>query len=420
MKVDSGMMLAIAAVAIFTPPKLLRAQPGGAAHGYALVIGITGYPKFQEADRLRFADADARSFAQFLQSPAAGEFPEGQVRLLLDQSATRSGIYEQISWISRRASSNDVVYIFFAGHGVLDDSQEAYFMPYDADPSDPYALGIRADSFLQELRHRITAKQVVFFIDACHAAAVYSPGGLATRGGGNIVPALRAVWQEELAHLQELNMGFLAAASNQLSLEDADLHHGVFTWFLIKGLQGAADTNHDHRVTAGELRDYLVDKVEAYSRSRAALQTPTTSPAFDADRVLAIVPASAPMAAMSKIGPPPPPMSKIGPPPETAPASFKLLAVARDAAPRGNQRRFDFDISIASSPATLSRVVNVAYDLETPGNPLHFDSASRSNGFQVSYNGWGCYPAVHVRIEMMNPSETVARDFNMCESLGWR
>ncbi len=410
MKVKPGLMLGILAAVIFTPPNPLLAQTGGAAHGYALVIGITGYPKFREADRLRFADADARSFAQFLQSPAAGEFPEEHIRLLLNQSATRAGIYEEISWISRRASSDDVVYIFFAGHGVLDDSQQAYFMPYDGDPSDPYALGIRADSFLQELRHRITAKQVVFFIDACHAAAVYSPDGLATRGGGNIVPALRAAWQEELAHLQELNMGFLATASNQLSLEDADLHHGVFTWFLINGLQGAADTNHDNRITAGELRDYLVDKVEAYSRSHAALQTPTTSPAFDADRVLAIVPAPAPQATMSKMGPPR----------ETAPASFRLLAVARDAAPRGNQRRFDFDLSVASSPATLSRVASVAYDFETPGNPLHFDSATRSNGFQVSYNGWGCYPTVHVRIEMVNPSETVLRDFNMCESLGWR
>jgi len=293
MKVEPGMTLAFLAAAIFSPPNPLRAQPGGAAHGYALVIGIIGYPKFQAADRLRFADEDARGFAQFLQTPAAGEFPEEHIRLLLNQSATRAGIYEQIAWISRRASSDDVVYIFFAGHGVLDDSQQAYFMPYDGDPSDPYALGIRADSFLQELRHRITAKQVVFFIDACHAAAVYSPDGLATRGGGNIIPALRAAWQEELAHLQELNMGFLAAANNQLSLEDADLRHGIFSWFLIQGLQGAADTNHDNRITAGELRDYLVDKVEAYSRSHAALQTPTTSPAFDPDRVLAIVPASA-------------------------------------------------------------------------------------------------------------------------------
>jgi len=415
MKPERVLWLAILGAAILAPPHALRAQSGG-AHGYALVIGITGYPKFQEADRLRFADADAGSFARFLETPAAGAFPEENVRLLLNQSATRAGIYEQIAWISRRASGDDLVYIFFAGHGVLDDSGQAYFMPYDGDPSDPYALGIRADTFLQDLRHRITAKQVVFFIDACHAAAVYSPDGLATRGGGNIVPALRAAWQEELAHLQELNMGFLAAASNQLSLEDAQLRHGIFTWYLIQGLQGAADANHDNRITAGELRDYLVDKVESYSRSHASLQTPTTSPAFDPDRVLAIVtaPASAPGTSL-----PAPRLSKLGPPPEAATPSFELRASATDAAPRGNQRRFDFAISIASSPAALSRVTSVAYDFETPGNPLHIESSTRSNGFQVSYNGWGCYPSVRVRIAMTNPSETLVRDFDMCETLGW-
>ena len=84
-------------------------------------------------------------------------------------------------------------------------------------------LGIGADTFLRDLRHRITAKQMLFFIDACHAAAVYTEHGVAVRSTDNIIPAVRAVWEQELSHTQELNMGFLSAAANQVSMEDGHL-----------------------------------------------------------------------------------------------------------------------------------------------------------------------------------------------------
>jgi hypothetical protein len=37
--------------------------------------------------------------------------------------------------------------------------------------------------------------------------------------------------------------------------------HGVFTYYLLEGLKGAADANHDHQITVGELFDYVSRQV---------------------------------------------------------------------------------------------------------------------------------------------------------------
>ncbi len=392
------------------------AQPGAwNSRGYALVVGIRGYPKFRETEQLRFPDADAKLFADFLQSPAAGSFPPDHVRVLLNEAATRSGIYDEIAWISRRASSDDIVYIFFAGHGVLDDSDQAYFMPYDGDPSDPYALGIRADTFLRDLRHRITAKQMLFFIDACHAAAVYTEHGVAVRSTDNIIPAVRAVWEQELSHLQELNMGFLSAAANQVSMEDGQLKHGVFTWFLVQGLNGAADADGDRRVTAGELRNYLVTQVEAWSRQHSGLQTPTTSPSFDADRVLAVLQNQSPME--QRPAPHSAAMSKMGPPPMSPP---ELGASSREIDSQGGQRRFEFRVWLKNGAELASHygVSKVTWTFDTPGNVMTIPSTTPAGGFAVVYNGWGCYRNVHVTFTFVSGAD-VNTDLDMCKALNW-
>ncbi len=396
------------------------AQTGPAwnGHGYALIVGIRGYPKFRETDQLRYPDADARMFADFLKTPAAGAFPPDHIRVLLNEAATRSGIYDEIAWISRRANSDDIVYIFFAGHGVLDDSDQAYFMPYDGDPSDPYALGIRADTFLRDLRHRITAKQMLFFIDACHAAAVYTEHGVAARSADNIVPAVRAVWEQELSHLQELNMGFLSAAANQVSMEDEQLRHGVFTWFLVQGLNGAADADGDKRVTAGELRNYLVTQVEAWSRQHSGLQTPTTSPSFDADRVLSVLQTPAPPAQAPAPGSGA--LSKLGPPRRTTVPVVQLAASYRANQEDPKRYKYAFDVSLqggADLAATFG-VTKVTYVFDTPGNVFSESSTLAKDGFVVTYNGWGCYRTVHVTLTLATGDEA-KQDLNLCKALKW-
>jgi hypothetical protein len=264
-----------------------RAQEGNA---YALIIGVGAYPAFSASEQLRYARRDADAFRAFLRSPQGGEFTEERVRFLVDERATRAGIYREVRWLEQRVRPPDRVYVYFTGHGLVHDDGSAYLMPHDADPDDPSALGIRADMFVNEIRRRIDANRLIFFIDACYSAAAINSDGIA-RGRPNIVPALREVWSRENRET-DVALGFFSASANQRSWEDNELQHGVFTYFLLEGLRGAADGKldrvHDEVVTAGELRSYLLDQVGEHTRRKFQPQEPAFSPVFDGSLALAV------------------------------------------------------------------------------------------------------------------------------------
>jgi len=258
-------------------------------------------------DRLKFADEDAKAFVEFIKTKEGGEFPAANIRQLLDSDAKRSDIIQGLNWLGRKAGNEDVVYIFFAGHGVVDSAGLSYLMPYEADIHAPNTAGIRADQFLEEINRRISAHHTVLFIDACHSGATVTNDGIA-RDGNSFTPGLIAAWENGLRSRPSVVMGFFSSESNERSWEDLSLRHGLFTYYLLEGLKGSADQDSNGTVESQELFRFLTDKVEARSRERFQRQTPVKSPRFDASFPLAF----------HRVVTPPPVSSR---PPTTASAS---------------------------------------------------------------------------------------------------
>lgn len=282
-----SLVLSLTSVALWSKP----ATAGETGDRYALVIGIAGYPGYAGENQLHFSDRDAKDFSQFIQSTAGGATPEKNVRLLINEKATRTNITAALNWLGNTVTSDDLVYVFFAGHGEVDSLGRAYLMPFDADPKLPDALGLRADDFLSEVKTVVSAKRLVFFIDACHAGAALTQGGsTGTARSKNLSPMLRDAWERAFHGVNVNSMGLFAASSNQLSWEAPDLKHGLFTFFLLQGLRGAADQDKNGIITASELYRYLLDKVETLSSKRYSTQTPTRSPSWDPYFPLALYP----------------------------------------------------------------------------------------------------------------------------------
>ena len=59
-----------------------------------------------------------------------------------------------------------------------------------------------------------------------------------------------------------------------MSLELPELGHGIFTYYLVEGLKGAADANHDGIVSLIELYAYVKDQVTKRSRLAGGKQEP--------------------------------------------------------------------------------------------------------------------------------------------------
>ncbi|MCB9300368.1 MAG: tetratricopeptide repeat protein [Lewinellaceae bacterium] len=239
----------------------------------AVIIGISDYQNDQIPD-LQFADVDAAAFAAFLQSDAGGKVPAENIRLLLNEKATKGQMGAELTWLIQATKKGDQAIIYFAGHGDMENitiDQHGFLLAYDATNAN-YWLGgafdiIYLKSMVKTLALQNGAK-VLLITDACRA------GKLA--GGDAGVQATAERLAEQFAN----EVKILSCQPNQFSLEGADWGggRGLFSYYLINGLKGLADgladNNKDLSVNLLELQLYLFQNIPVQAALKGKSQIP--------------------------------------------------------------------------------------------------------------------------------------------------
>ena len=265
------------------------AAPGYAADtSWAVVIGISEYKNLPEDQWLRFAHEDARSFADHLKSRFVGVPPEN-VKFLLNQDATSENIKDALgSWLPDRVAAGDTIYIYFAGHGVVDKTDAAYFVTYDTNPDRLYATAypmLEMKRIISNLPHR----HLILISDACKSGSI----GREARTSRDlevvkINDAFKGIVGEN-AEVSKSDFVLTAAGSNEKSYESADWGggHGAFTFNLIQGLRGAADRDNSGIVDANEIYDFVRDNVRKATDDKQHPVAATSN--FDGNLVLSVL-----------------------------------------------------------------------------------------------------------------------------------
>jgi serine/threonine protein kinase len=242
--------------------------------GAALVVGISAY-SHEGVAPLELAAADARAVARILADAEVCNFPTENVVLLTDDKADRDALVEHLSgWLPEKGQGQDVVVVYFAGHGTvkkIGPREEGYLLPHDANPDRPATRGILMGDVSRWLES-IDARAVIVCLDCCHAARAATRGGnpkTASARGLGLQPAL-------LPGLSGASRFLLASCKeNEYSFESQQHKHGLFTYYLLKGLQGEADENRDGKVGVGELFEYVAREVGRESVEKFGMvQTP--------------------------------------------------------------------------------------------------------------------------------------------------
>jgi len=247
------------------------------ADAHAVIIGINKYQDEKIPD-LTFARADGEGIYQILTDPELGRIAPNNVILLLDEEATAKNIRSAIGdEISRRAGEQDLVYIYYAGHGspIMNpksrarDGMEKYLVPTDAQLDKLRGTGIPMDD-IQKFFGWIESKQVMFFIDSCYSGEA---GGRTFKNpqyqGRNL---LSAEFLDDLAG--EGRLVVTACDVNEISFETFEIEHGLFTHYLIEGLKGIADKDGDGLVTVHELYEYVYENVRKHARKLGGSMKP--------------------------------------------------------------------------------------------------------------------------------------------------
>jgi hypothetical protein len=260
------------------PPGGRPSPPAIARNRWAVVIGVGRYDR-EQIPPLRYAVADAERLYNVLTNSAG--FKKENVLLLTDNTE-RKPTLRNVKWalgtfLARSAQRDDLIVIFFAGHGapeidprgVESDGLAKYLVPSDADPDDLYSTALPMDE-LTTIFGRIEADQVVMFLDACYSGAA---GGRTFASKRTRASRIDDVFLERLTRSKG-RVIVTASRANEVSLELADLGHGVFSHYLIEGIRGTADLDRDGMVSLQELYQYLEQEVSRKSRLAGGNQHP--------------------------------------------------------------------------------------------------------------------------------------------------
>lgn len=246
-------------------------EDGSRGQRYAVVVGISDYADDAIPD-LQFADDDALAFYEFLRSPAAGMggIPEENIRLLLNEGATYRELRSALYTFLEAATSEDIVYIYIAGHGAPNPRRpdDLYLLAYDTEAEDIPGTGFPMSDVNEAIR-RLYAHHTVLLTDACHSGGVGMGAGTRAIGGA---AAMNGINQSFLMDLHSTQSGlaiFTASEARQLSQEDVRWGggHGAFTYYLLEGLRGAADGDNDRIVRWGEVTEYVRSMVSRDTRN---------------------------------------------------------------------------------------------------------------------------------------------------------
>lgn len=246
--------------------------------GYALIVGIANYKNLPAQSQLAYSERDADSIYSILISPEGGNFRAENVHRLTGPQATLANLKQELEvWLPSVAQPEDRVVIYFAGHGFIQGGR-AYLAPYDLDPANIGRTGYPMETLGSVAGTRIKARWKVLLTDSCHSGAI-APDADAR------------LYNQSLLDLSRSMFSLTASRDRERSFESSNWGggHGIFTYYVVKGLEGEADENNDGMVTADELADYVRSNVREATMGQ---QNPTSDRgSFDPNMLLSFLPA---------------------------------------------------------------------------------------------------------------------------------
>ena len=242
------------------------------ADSYIFVIGIDKY-KNSKYD-LNYAKADAISVANRIYNKSTQLFKDVFLYNIYNQEATSERIRSTFETIISKAKPEDVFTFFYAGHGVVlpdeKGDEQFYLVPTEVtslfDEEKIHKHGISGKHMAKYSKDLAAQKQLII-MDACQSGSLSD--AFALRGASE-EKALAQLARSAGIHL------LASTTSQQYASEFKELGHGVFSYVLLKALDGYADGSpKDGKITVNELKAYLDDQVpEVTARYKGEAQYP--------------------------------------------------------------------------------------------------------------------------------------------------
>ena len=252
------------------PPDVDRVpKPLVAAKQAKSIVIAIGVGKFRDArvPPVKYAERDAEVMSGYLR--AIGGIPPERIRLLLDQYALKEDLAETFEeWLPKRVDADTVVYVYFSGRALVDGTSGAVsLVPFDGTTASVKRLyPVRR---MQQVLSKLPIQRAIMIFEV----------SLDPTPGSNPASTPQADWEDGLDEGKNEVMWMVGNKALQEAHVYEQGKHGLFTYYLLRGLQGLADIDRDGTVVAGELCTYARGEVGRAARQQFGnAQHPLCSP----------------------------------------------------------------------------------------------------------------------------------------------
>jgi len=231
---------------------------------YVLIVGISNYedPKLAQ---LPFAEDGARAVYEFFAKNPKSPVKEENISMLIGKEASADNIKRALSDLTDRIKEKDTVLLYYAGYnGTAPHPQkgtEYFIFPYDTSNDDLFVSSIELPE-LQKEWESISSTRKIFISDYSNSYGVITDTDKIKSGFERGMGSCTFV--------------ISAADKGQKALELADCKRSLFAYYLLEGLNGAADKDGDARVTVSELEDYIKTAVPKKAEELGSKQMPVS------------------------------------------------------------------------------------------------------------------------------------------------
>jgi hypothetical protein len=232
----------------------------------AIIIGIENY---SEAPKANYANLDAQYFFDYARK--AFGVKKQNINLLINENATVVKTDKALSlWLKSKVKKNrsDLI-IFFAGHGLASsDGKELYLLPQDGNPDRLERTALSRTDLFKEIIS-LNPKSVTMFLDTCYSGV--------SRDEQMLLASARPIRiiADEQDTIPDNFTIFSASQLDQISSGLKKAKHGIFSYYLMRGLEGYADVNEDKKITNGELLAYMDENISQRAAEQGREQNPS-------------------------------------------------------------------------------------------------------------------------------------------------
>ncbi len=225
----------------------------------AIVVGIKEYKDIPDT---KYADKDALTFLDYA-SNSLGIRPNN-IWYRIDNNASYLDMSEINNWLAKKVNKKTEVFVYYSGHGA-NNNGEALLLPSDFRSSLIEKSSFKKNQFINDILN-YGPSHVYAFFDACFS-------GLG-REGETLIAGLRNISIAEEEIIDNVTI-FNSASGFEFSSDYEDVGHGLFSYYLMKGLEGKADINKDQQISTSELYTYIEDNVSSTALSIGFAQNPS-------------------------------------------------------------------------------------------------------------------------------------------------